>query len=285
MKYFKTTTFCIFFALLLWPAIGLSQSQVLRGNNSNLNQGTPPVVNNLAPRGVVNPGLFKPSAIISMEVSKKLLKKYYREGNHNITLHCGCQFDKQLQVFPSICQHQPQGAVKKQKKEIIEWVHLIPASIFAGGLRCWRPSSCATEKTEDGGGEDCCRQMSPKFQKMQADMHNIFPAITVVEDDDAKPKTLRFGGQEEYRFCSLKEQPAEEPRSGVLGDIARAYFYMSHQYKIAIPDAREDQLRAWHLKDPPDAWEERRNSLIELDQGNRNPFIDHPELVERVRDF
>jgi hypothetical protein len=32
-------------------------------------------------------------------------------------------------------------------------------------------------------------------------------------------------------------------------------------------------------------WKKRRNSLIEQTQGNRNPFIDHPEVVERVKDF
>jgi endonuclease I len=47
----------------------------------------------------------------------------------------------------------------------------------------------------------------------------------------------------------------------------------------------EENLRAWHFKDPPDKIEEKRNSLIEQVQGNRNPFIDHPEIVERVIDF
>jgi len=39
-------------------------------------------------------------------------------------------------------------------------------------------------------------------------------------------------------------------------------------------------LRAWHMQDPPDAWERRKNDRIAFYQANRNPFIDHPEWVE-----
>jgi endonuclease I len=38
-------------------------------------------------------------------------------------------------------------------------------------------------------------------------------------------------------------------------------------------------LIEWHLADPPDADERRRNDGIEELQGNRNPFVDHPEWV------
>jgi len=53
----------------------------------------------------------------------------------------------------------------------------------------------------------------------------------------------------------------------------------------SIPGDYEDMLREWHLLDPPNQWEEERNTLIAEKQGNRNPFIDRPELVERVGDF
>ena len=36
-------------------------------------------------------------------------------------------------------------------------------------------------------------------------------------------------------------------------------------------------LLAWHQADPPDAGERERNEVIYSFQGNRNPFIDHPE--------
>ncbi|GMU45154.1 MAG: Ig-like domain-containing protein [Xanthomonadales bacterium] len=40
-----------------------------------------------------------------------------------------------------------------------------------------------------------------------------------------------------------------------------------------------DTLLQWHFADPPDAQEILRNEVVFLFQGNRNPFIDHPEWV------
>ncbi|MEZ6021014.1 MAG: endonuclease [Planctomycetota bacterium] len=41
-----------------------------------------------------------------------------------------------------------------------------------------------------------------------------------------------------------------------------------------------DVLLQWHAQDPPDAWEMARNDIVYSYQGNRNPFIDHPEWVD-----
>lgn len=42
-------------------------------------------------------------------------------------------------------------------------------------------------------------------------------------------------------------------------------------------------LIQWHKSDPVDDRERRRNQIIfEQYQGNRNPFIDHPEFVALI---
>jgi endonuclease I len=89
-----------------------------------------------------------------------------------------------------------------------------------------------------------------------------------------------------------------EPRDKVKGDLARIILYMDLRYEGAgtEPDlvAREaltsggttfavlSTLIAWHWADPVDSFELNRNDVIHNMQGNRNPFIDHPELVHYI---
>lgn len=90
-----------------------------------------------------------------------------------------------------------------------------------------------------------------------------------------------------------------EPRDAVKGDVARMLFYMAVRYEggdgfndlelstvsgSAVPRIGDlDILLAWSAGDPVDAFEMRRNDRIHSQwQGNRNPFIDHPEWAAAI---
>jgi hypothetical protein len=91
-----------------------------------------------------------------------------------------------------------------------------------------------------------------------------------------------------------------EPPEAVKGAIAHSLFYMDVRYEGDRPNEqnlkltdttgqissstnfmdRLQTLLAWHQGHPVDDAERRRNDLIfQYYQGNRNPFIDHPEWV------
>ncbi len=76
-----------------------------------------------------------------------------------------------------------------------------------------------------------------------------------------------------------------EPRPGMRGDVARALFYISAMYGLEIPQAEEDTLRRWNAEEPPDPAEIARNDEISRFQGNRNPFVDQPDLADRIARF
>jgi endonuclease I len=90
-----------------------------------------------------------------------------------------------------------------------------------------------------------------------------------------------------------------EPRDAVKGDVARMLFYMAVRYNgddgfrdlelstvsgSAVPRIGDlDVLLQWNAADPVDAFEMRRNDRIHSTwQGNRNPFIDHPEWAAAI---
>ncbi|MCR1809348.1 InlB B-repeat-containing protein [Haploplasma modicum] len=71
------------------------------------------------------------------------------------------------------------------------------------------------------------------------------------------------------------------PGDNHRGDVARILLYMNTLYGLLL---REDidMLVNWHNLDPVDSFEIIRNEVIYKYQNNRNPYIDYPELLNRV---
>jgi endonuclease I len=145
-----------------------------------------------------------------------------------------------------------------------------------------------------------------------SDIHNIKP-------NDVLASTVR--GDRFFGECGVLtpnpetcQQPAEgaaddtclcetvfTPPANVKGDIARALLYMDLRYDGSdFPETRNlrltdcpfqlehdmaylSQMLQWHSEDPPDEAEMLRNSKVcEHWQGNRNPFVDFPELAQAL---
>ncbi len=95
-----------------------------------------------------------------------------------------------------------------------------------------------------------------------------------------------------------------EPIDEYKGDFARAYFYMATRYENVISSWYSNSTEAnaalqnnafpvfetwflnllgeWHIADPVSQKEIERNDAVYAIQGNRNPFIDHPEYVYQI---
>jgi endonuclease I len=118
---------------------------------------------------------------------------------------------------------------------------------------------------------------------------------------------FKMGGNEhdECTGCSLDSAAATwEPPDRVKGRIARMLMYMDVRYEgndesddgmpdLVLVDTSTKGLKEptigylpdlldWHCKFPVSDTERRRNDKVHSWQGNRNPFIDHPEYVESI---
>ena len=73
------------------------------------------------------------------------------------------------------------------------------------------------------------------------------------------------------------EGVGEDPDLVLTDDLTKVQASKEMQ-KTAYMGVLSDLL-TWHHEDPPDAREHRRNEAVYVFQGNRNPFIDHPEYA------
>lgn len=129
---------------------------------------------------------------------------------------------------------------------------------------------------------------------------------TYVTNDELGVSMLGRKGTSTYNGYT---QTVYEPDDEYKGDFARIYFYMVTCYKSQLPnwpgcdqlDYNSNGYKAfstwsiqmlmeWHRADPVSPKERARNEAVyssiegnkDYGQGNRNPFVDHPELAEYI---
>lgn len=127
----------------------------------------------------------------------------------------------------------------------------------------------------------------------KSDLHHLFPT-------DSKINAIRgnnlFGEVSKdlieldcpasrFGLGSAGSEEVFEPPTDHKGNVARALFYFATRYDMSIDPREEAILRKWHREDPVDEDEMQRNNEIFKIQGNRNPFVDFPELVDKIVDF
>gem|GEM_PF-755104 len=147
---------------------------------------------------------------------------------------------------------------------------------------------------------------------MVSDMHHIFPTDGKVNgmrnnypygEVNAPTYTSQIGGKLGPSVTAGYTGIVFEPVDEYKGDVARAQFYMATRYNSAIAswvtngNANDilagnaypvfdtwflNLLIKWHNQDPPSVKEINRNNAIYGYQGNRNPYIDSPQFVNKI---
>lgn len=131
-----------------------------------------------------------------------------------------------------------------------------------------------------------------------ADMrnNNTRSSLPFAELDNVKKEVKDFSGNTSGKTGTASGVSAYEPFDSYKGDVARALLYMATCYISGSPSLSLTTgtnssgskwgflhtLLKWNLEDLPDEFEIRRNSLVQYYQGNRNPYIDHPEFACKV---
>jgi hypothetical protein len=128
------------------------------------------------------------------------------------------------------------------------------------------------------------------FQK--SDLHHLYPAdsqLNSIRGNQPFGDVIDQTQNTKCPVCSVglnqNGRRVFEPPQDHKGNVARALFYFSVRYRMPISDDEETALKRWHQEDPVDSEELLRNEQVESYQGNRNPFIDEPQLVQLISNF
>ena len=199
------------------------------------------------------------------KAKKEAIKIY---ADHPVSFYCGCDIQWQgKKGVPDLssCGYQ----VRKQQKRAsrIEWEHVVPAWQFGHQRQCW----------QDGGRKNCTRN-DQQFRLMEADLHNLTPAIGEVNGDRSNYNFSQWNGVDgvSYGRCEMQgnfKQRKVMPPDRAKGSIARTYLYMSKEYGFKLSKQQTQLMHVWNKAYPVDVWECTRNERIRRIQGNDNPFV------------
>lgn len=124
------------------------------------------------------------------------------------------------------------------------------------------------------------------FNIQLSDLHNLFPTKSKANFARSNYEFSDVSGSG-LSYCPISKLGRKlfEVPDDHKGNVARAKFYMSIRYRVSLGDREEQTLREWHIIDPVDDDELRRNYRIKDIQGNSNPFILEPKLVDYIQNF
>jgi hypothetical protein len=138
---------------------------------------------------------------------------------------------------------------------------------------------------------------SPESSIKKADLHHLFPTNSVVNSSRGNYPLFTVANHasanvyytytpwQSYRGQCSTGYTVFEPADESKGDIARALLYFNTRYYDTLTQQNVNMtpvLAQWSYFDPPDQVEIARNQGIYEFQGNRNPYVDHPEFVGRI---
>ncbi len=145
-----------------------------------------------------------------------------------------------------------------------------------------------------------CEHVVPQswFRKqnpMRGDLHHLFACesgcnsfrsnIPYFDFPNYNPDELTDADEVIRQMCGNREEGKFEPQAN-QAIVARATLYFLLRYPKNISNNYDEQrvntLKKWHLSAVPNEYEKHRNALIFKKQGNRNPLIDFPELVNKI---
>ena len=125
------------------------------------------------------------------------------------------------------------------------------------------------------------------YPASKTDNHNIFACEGQI-NGYRSDKPFAEGGETVVVFGHTTgcKQTGDtfEPCDEAKGEVARSVMYGTVMYDYTMTKEIESIYLAlkWHIQHPITERDTRRNEIVYKNQGNRNPFVDHPEYACKI---
>lgn len=191
--------------------------------------------------------------------AKILLLQLYQENP--FTFYCDCAFNRFGKVDKKTCAIHPQVT---DDMLILEWEHIVPASLLGRSLPCWQADVCSIESVKNH--RECCQRTSQQFQLREANLYNLVPDLRYSNRLRSNFKPGLIASKEKaLRVCSLwvdRKKRMIEPDDRLKGFIARTYLKIAQVYDLQLTSHDKNLYILWSSSYPPTSWELRRDFLI-----------------------
>jgi deoxyribonuclease-1 len=143
-------------------------------------------------------------------------------------IYCGLRF----RVHASVAKLPPGAKTGKRPAIWLTLEHAYPADWMADALEC--------------GNRTECGKMESRFNRAEADLHNLWPALDRLNSSRGKRLFGEVGdphktaareitiGRKTFRCNFENDGDVVEPRRIVRGNLARSIFYMCEEYGFPV---------------------------------------------------
>ncbi|HLT14106.1 MAG TPA: endonuclease [Marinobacter sp.] len=133
----------------------------------------------------------------------------------------------------------------------------------------------------DCGTTSQCKQDN-RYRQIASDLHNMVVVPTRLEMRRRTARYENLGETISADDCGMRESNQFfEPPEHVKGDVARTMAYMVDTYGLPWLGS-SPVFQGWNRIDPPDDKELTRHRMVAEIQGNENPFVTNPDLINRL---
>ena len=205
--------------------------------------------------------------------AEKILTMVYLDYKKSGLERCDYHYDVTSCLDKTIVETA--GCSLNENNLTIGWMQVVLPNFYAKDMTCFKDDGCVSPYTGNTyGGTLCCRQKNVAYQKIQGDLYNYIPVVSLLIEARG---TRRFGVVKKADFVigqTRFDKQFIEPEASVKGDVARVYLYMDKTYNIQLLQTQKKLFLQWHKMDKVDEQECALSKIYKKILKRINPYVE-----------